>query len=152
MAERPDLLSERFHGFSRRSMFATLVVVIVLGSTGLGLILSTPGAVKGHLVGWLIPVAIAILVAVTTSILSRRWASDSPEVRMIEQDEWRRTNMASAMRGALIVVLSAQWPLGLALGSITRLAPFRAAMAMATSTIALGLVTLIGLFLYFDRE
>jgi len=145
--------SERFLRFSRRSMIATLFVVAVLGATGLSLTLSPRGAVAdpSNLVWWLLPVVVAALVAVITSVQGRRWDLDAPEVSVIQDDEWRRTNLNRAFQGALIVVLVAEWPLGLLLGLSARAEPVRIAMAMATATITLGLAALITLFLYFDR-
>lgn len=146
--------SEQALRFSRHYLIALLIVVVVLGATGLSLMLSPPGAVRNHenLVWWLTPVVLAVTVALLISLRRRRWPSDSPEVRAVAQDEWRRKNADRASRTALIVVLAAQWPLGLILGFLQRLPPARAAMAMATSTITIGLLTMIGLFLIFDRE
>jgi hypothetical protein len=86
------------------------------------------------------------------SLRRRRWAPDAPEVKAAMQDEWRRTNMDRASRTALIVVLIAQWPLGIVFGFLAQLPPPRAALAMAAATITLGLATLITLFLFFNRE
>jgi len=134
-------------------MIALLVVVVVLGATALSLMLSPAGAVRSpaNLVWWLLPVAIALLVAVPMSLRRRRWAPDAPEVKAAMHDEWRRTNRDRASRSALIVVLIAQWPLGLIFGFLTLPAP-RVAFAMAAATITLGLATWIMLFLNFDRE
>ncbi len=110
-------------------MIVLLFVVAILGGTGLALILSPDGSVgrSAARAAWLIPIAIAIATAaVQTSLKGRRWNPDSPEVKTILQDEFRRTNMDRAARISLIVVLAAQWPL--------------------------GLLTLITLFLFFDRE
>ena len=154
MNESTEHPSELFLRFSRRSMIAMLLVVGVLGSTGLSLMLSPRGAVgdPANLAWWLAPVVIAALVAIGVSLGRRRWDPDSPEVSVIMQDEWRRTNMNRAFRGALIVILVAEWPLAVGLGMTTQIEPQRVAMAMAAATITLGLGTLIALFLFFDRE
>lgn len=135
-------------------MIALLVIVIVLGATVVALTLSPEGAVSRSTARgfWLIPVSIVIFVALQTSLRGRRWTPDAPEVKAIMQDEWRQTNMARASRAALIVVLVAQWPLGLLFGFLLLLPPPRCASAMAASSITLGLATLIALFLLFDRE
>lgn len=145
--------SERFLHFSQRSLVALLVVVVVLGATALSLMLSPPGAVasSANLAWWLLPVAIAALVAVPMSLQRRRWTEDAPEVKAVMQDEWRRMNRDRASRSSLIVVLVAQWPLGLAFGFLDLPQP-RVAFAMAAATITLGLVTWITLFLYLDRD
>lgn len=141
--------------FSRRSMVALLFVVAALGGTGLALILSPEGAVgrSAARAAWLLPVAIVIVAAVVQgSLRGRRWKPDSPEVRVILEDELRRASMDRASRIALIVLVAAQWPLGLLIGFVSGLPGHRTAMAMAAASITLGLLTLITLFLYFDRE
>lgn len=145
--------SDLFLRFTRQNMIVLLVLVVLLGASGLSLMLAPTHAV------WLsaarvslITVGIVIAVAVAMSLRRARWAPDAPEVRAVMQDEFRRTNMARASRVTLIVVLVAQWPLAMVLGSLTHLGPPRGAMAMAASTIILGLATLITVFLFFDRE
>ena len=154
MTQHTDDPTEQFLRFSRRSMSALLAIVIVLGGTAIALTLSPAGAVSRSAArgAWLIPVGIAIFVAAQSSRRGRRWSPDSPEVRTVMQDEWRRTNMHRASRAALIVVLIAQWPLALTLGFAAQLPPPRAAGAMATSTLTLGLATLMAVFLFLDRE
>jgi hypothetical protein len=84
----------------------------------------------------------------------KRIDPQSPEVKAAIHDEWRRTNMLRAARLALIVVLLGQCPLALAFAFLmpTQLQPARIVSAMAASTIVLGIVTTITLFLYFDGE
>ncbi len=154
MTEPVDDRSELFLRFSRRKMAALLGIVVVVGVIGLALVL-TPGGPIWRTVSRvsLIPVAIAIVVAVQMAFRGRRWAADSPEVRVAMQDEWRRTNMDRASRLALIVVLLAQYPLALLLGIfLPHLPQPRPAFAMAFSTITLALAAQLGLFLFFDRE
>ncbi|HYK02399.1 MAG TPA: DUF2178 domain-containing protein [Thermoanaerobaculia bacterium] len=146
---------EVFERFSRRSMVILLFVVAILGGTALALILSPAGAVgrSAARAAWLIPVAIVIAgVATQSSLKGRRWNPASPEVAAIMQDEWRRTNMDRASRFALIVVLAAQWPLGLLIGLLGGVPSVRTAMAMAAASMTLGLMTVIALFLFFGRE
>ena len=155
MADNASNRAELLLRFSRRSMIVLLFVVVVLGGVALSLMLSPAGAVgnRANLASWLMPVAIVIIVgALQTSLRGQRWDPSSPEVKAILQDEWRQANIARASRAALIAVLILQWPLALALGFLARLSPPRMAMAMAASTMTLGLVTLISLLLYFDRE
>lgn len=143
-----------FLRFSRGSMIAMLVVVVVLGATALSLMLAPVGAVgrASNLAWWLIPVVVAAAIAVQTSVRSRRWDSSAPEVQLVLQDELRRTNMYRASRLALIVVLAIQWPMAIGYSAIRWLPGERMAMIMAASTITLGLVLLIALFLVFDRD
>jgi uncharacterized membrane protein len=145
--------SERFLRFSRQKMYALLVVVILLGATGLALILPPTGPTWRSIArACLIPVAIAIVVVVQMALRSRRFAPNSPEVKMALNDEWRQTNMNRATRAALIVILIAQYPLALLFGFVTDLPTPRPGFAMAFSTITLGLATQLALFLFFDRE
>ena len=148
--------SELLDRFQRRHMVALMFVALLLGGTGLGVALSPPGAVGDpvNLRWWLLPVAVATLVSIVASVRRSQYRSDSPEVKVAMQDEWRRTNLTRASRGALIAVLIGQWPLGLVFGFLTssKLTPPRIAAAMAAGTIMLGIVTLVGLFLLYDRE
>ena len=140
--------------FSRRTTMAGLFLVAILGGTGLALILSPDGAAgrAATRAMWLIPVAIVIAVAATQSVLKkRRWNPNSAEVQTIVGDEWRRASLDRASRISLIVVLAAQWPLALFVAFSSALPPVRIAMAMATASLTLGLVTLLSLFLFFDR-
>lgn len=146
--------SELFLSFNRRKMIALLGIVIVVGAIGLAILLTPSGpAWRTVSRASLIPVAIAIIVAVQMSLRGRRWAPDSPEVRMAMQDEWWKTNMDRASRIALVVVLLSQYPLAWLFGLIMSDLPQpRPSFAMAFATITLGAVTQLGLFLYFDRE
>lgn len=153
MTEPAEHPSELFLRFSGRSMAGLLVIVLLLGGSGLSLMLSPSHEsfrVASNVA--LAAVAIVVLVALPMSIWRRRWLADSREVKVVMQDEWRRTNMDRASRGAFIVVLSAQYPLVLIFGFVMGLPAPRSAMAMMASTITLGLTTLVALFLYFNRE
>jgi hypothetical protein len=146
---------EIFERFSRRSMVTLFFVVTILGGTALALILSPGGAIgrSAARAAWLIPIAIVVAgAAVQSSLKGRRWNPASPEVEAIMQDEWRRTNMDRASRFALIVLLAAQWPLGMLIGVMGGVPSVRTAMAMAAASMTLGLMTLIALFLFFGRE
>ena len=150
--------SEIFVRFHRRSLIGLLVITLVLGAVGLALALSPAGAVAplGTVLPWMLPLLIIIfsrLILVMT-VDGRRIDPKSPELQVAIADEGRRNNMLRAARIALIVVLVAQWPLGLAFGFLTvpHLDPVHVASAMAVSTMVLGIATTIILFLYFDRE
>jgi len=148
--------SQLFDRVQRRSMVALAVITLILGGAGLTLALTPAGAVgnPANLQWWLLPVVIAALARLLSTAGGRHFAPDSPEVKTLLQDEWRRSNLLRASRTALVVVLIGQWPLGLALGFLThpQLTPPRIASAMAAGTIMLGVVTLVSLFLYYNRE
>jgi hypothetical protein len=158
MTTEPQLQdrSEVFVRFHRRNLIAVLVITLVLGAVGLALALSPPGAAGDlrNLPLWMLPILIFIFSRLLMMVGGRRIDPRSPEVQAAIQDEWRRTNMFRAARVALIVVLIGQCPLGLAFAFLTqaRLDPAHVAGGMAASTIVLGIVTTIILFLYFDRE
>lgn len=154
MNDRTEHPSEILQRFSRRNLYVLLVIILLLGATGIAITLSPQGAVarSSERAAWFIPIAIAIIAGVQTSLARRRWDPKSEEVKRILEDEWRRTNMARASRAALVTVLVAQTPLAWTFGFLTELPPVRLAFAMALSTITLGLTTLIALFLIFDRD
>jgi len=145
--------TELFLRFSRRNMFILLVVVLLLGAAALAVML-TPSGRSWRIASQaaLLPVAIAIIAATLSSYRGRSWNPDAPEVKLVMNDEWRRTNMLRASRTALIVVLVAQWPLALLFGFYMSLPSPRQASAMAASSLTLGLATLLALFLFLDRE
>jgi hypothetical protein len=154
MSERASDSVERFFRFSRKSMVALLFIVLLVGVTGI--VLTTwPRQViplatsRGAL---LIPVAVAIVLGAQRARLGRRWSPQSPEVKIVMHDEFRRANLDRSARLALIVVLIAQYPLALVYGILSRLPAPQLAFGMFFSTITIGLTTLISLFLYFDRE
>jgi hypothetical protein len=154
MTEPATHPTDAFFRFSRGSLIAMLVVVLVLGATALSLMLAPVGAIgrASNLGWWLIPVVVAGVIAVQTSVRSRRWNPHAPEVQAVMQDELRQANLLRASRLTLIAVLAGQWPLAMGLSTISWLNGERMAMVMSASTITLGLALLITLFLVFDRD
>ena len=148
--------SQLFERVQRRSMIAVGAIALILGGVGIALALSPAGALSrsANLPWWFLPIIIAALARVLSTANGRHFGPDSPEVKIALQDEWRRTNLLRAARGALLVVLIAQWPLGLIFGFLTHpgLTPPRIAGAMAAATVTLGVVTMVSLFLFYDRE
>jgi hypothetical protein len=146
--------TELFLRFSRLSFVALLVLVVVLGATGLMLALSPVANWEAKLQWWLLPLIAGFSFLFTNYARRHHLSADAPEVKVAMEDEWRRSNMLRAARIALVVALVGQWPLGLAIGFLTRpdLTPPRVAGAMAVSTIMLGMVTTIVVFLFLDRE
>lgn len=152
MAVPADSRAERYLRYSRRGMVAVLSLTVVIGCA----LLAVAVAPDGLIARWMprlsatLPVVITLVVGVlVTTLRGDRWDPNAPEARVILEDEWRRANMSRALRGAFVVVVAAQAPLGLWL---SRLPAPRGALAMATATMTLGLATLSALFLFFDRE
>ena len=139
---------------SRRGMFAMLALVLVLGGTFLGQTL-WPDAAASRWVeksSWIITLAAVLLfLAVQWPLRGRRFDPRSPEMKVILRDELRQSSLNRAARAALIAGLVAQFPLAL-LFMLARLSAKQALLAMAESTILVGMVTFIALFLLFDRE
>lgn len=152
MANHAGSRAERYLRFTRGSMVLTLVVILVLGAWCLAMAFAADGGAPwGSRLGWILPIGMPIAFGILqrTTLRGERWDPKAPEARVILRDEWRRANMDRAMRVALIVVLVAQVPLGLA---FTQIPTLRALMAMAAATTTLGMATVIACFLYFDRD
>jgi hypothetical protein len=154
--------SELYLRFTRRSMLVVLLLVLFLGLMTLAVALWPDGVVSrslGH-ASWVFPIGIILAVtALGTSQRKYRFTPDSAEVKAVMNDELRRTSMDRAMRVAFLVVLIAQMPIALlfshsalGLGFGADLPAFRAVMAMAVSTITLGMTVFIVCFLFFDRD
>ncbi|MDX1382786.1 MAG: hypothetical protein R3190_04025 [Thermoanaerobaculia bacterium] len=150
MERTQDRSPESFDRFRRRSLMANLFVVVVLGLTVLAMTLGV-APVRGNLGWWLLPLGLALLVAVPTSVLGRRWGADSPAARVVEEDEWRRSNLARASRVGFVGVLAIQWPLALLVGWADLASP-RGEMAMGAATVVVGLAVFMALFLVLDRD
>lgn len=147
--------TEAFLRFSRRGLFVILLTFLVLGATALAIAVwpNSALAMWPHFTPWLFPVLMTIaFIALRAPLKGRWWKPGSPDVEAILQDEFRQANLARAQHGAFITVLVAQVPLGLLLANLPDLAARRALVAMVGTTIALGMATLTGLFLIFDRE
>ncbi len=149
MTKSTEPRSEKYLRFSRRGMTVLLLLVIAVGGVGLTMAVRPQSPTWPRAVPALWIVAVVIAVSLQRTLGGERWDPRLPEVRAIVADEWRQRNMDRARRIAFAVVLGAQVPLGLLLAGLP---PLRAVMAMATATITLGLATMLGLFLYFDRD
>jgi hypothetical protein len=154
MAEQLQDRTDLFLRFNRRATFALLAIVLILGSTSLAIMLSPKPVWRSVASGALVPVALVFIATIYMAIRKRSWSPDAPEVKLAMEDEWRRANFDRASRIALTVALGAQVPFAWAIGFLTPLSytPPRVAMAMAASTITLGVATVLVLFLLFDRE
>lgn len=139
---------------SRRGLFAMLAMVLVLGGIFLGQTV-WPEAAASRWVeksSWIIALATVLLfLAVQWPLRGRRFDPRSPEMKVILRDELRQSSLNRAARAALIAGLVAQFPLAL-LFMLARLSAKQALLAMAESTILVGMVTFITLCLFFDRE
>jgi drug/metabolite transporter (DMT)-like permease len=153
MEDRHDK-TELFLRFSRQRMMALFVITAMLGGTGLTALLSPPGVVGSYenFGWWVLPLALAAVIAAIYGVRQRSWARDSGLVRSVADDEWRRANLGSATRIALIVVLAVQWPLAMMLSFFVLLPHPRGPMFMMFATITVALLTLIASFLYLDLE
>ena len=147
-----DSRPERYLRFSHRSMVALFIITLVVGGLCLTMALR-PGDTPRWMTSLvaLLPTAIAIGVVTLqrTTLRGDRWDPKSPEVQGVLQDEWRRVSMDRAIRVAFFVILIAQIPIGLLVAPLPSL---RAVMAMATTTLTLGMATFLGLFLFFSRQ
>lgn len=152
MTEPTNTRSERYLRFSHQSMVVLLVLILAVGALCLAMAFRRDGGSWWMAqAGWVLSIGGAITLGVMQKVTLRgdRWDPATPEVQVIMHDEWRRTNMARAMRVAFVTILAAQIPIGLL---VAHLPSLRAVMAMAIATLTLGLVTLIALFLFFSRE
>ena len=149
MTNSVESRSERYLRFSRRSMTVLMLLVLAIGATAVALAVhpASPAWPRAMVPLWIIAVAIA--VGLQRTLGGDRWDPRSPEARAIADDEFRRDNLNRARRVALVVVLSAQLPLGLLFAALP---PQRSTLAMAASTITIGLTTLLAFFLYLDRD
>lgn len=141
--------SERYLQFSRRSMTVLLLMILAIGAVCIAMALWPGEPAWGRAAVPLTLIMTVIAVGLQRTLKGDRWDPRQPEVRAIVEDEFRQGNMNRARRVAFAVVLAAQLPLGLLLSGLPT---FRALMAMAASSITVGLVTLLALFLYFDRD
>lgn len=148
LTDRTELLLRA----SRRGLWVVLGMVLLAGATVIAHEVR-PGTILADWPSkapWFIPVAGVFLVVLLNAPLRKhRWRAGAPEEQAILEDEFRQANLARAQRFALIVVLVAQVPLGLLFLDLTTEA---AVMAMAVSSITLGMTALLAAFLYFDRE
>lgn len=147
---------------TRRSALVVLLLVVSLGLMSLAMAVRPDGAVSRLLerAPWVIPIGIVFAVtALGTSQRKYRFNPDSEEAKAVMNDELRRMSMDRARFVAFLAVLIAQVPIALLLSQSPRglgftadLPAFRAVMAMAISTITLGMTVFIVSFLLFDRE
>ena len=149
MAGPLESRSEKYLRFSRRSMTVLMLLVFAVGAVCIVMAFHTGSPNWSLAMGPLWIIAIVLAGGLQRTLGGERWDPGASEVRAIVEDEWRRNNMDRARRVALMIVLGAQLPLGLAFASLPSM---RAVMAMAAATITLGLVTLLALFLYLDRD
>lgn len=152
MTTEVDSRSEMYLRFSRRGMMVVLATSIIAGGSLLAIAVEPDGAIASLMprISALIPIAITLVAGMLVATLrGNRWNPKAPEARAILEDEWRQSNLNRAIRAAFALVLAAQVPLGLWLSSVP--SP-RGILALATTTMTLGLAVLSGFFLYLDRE
>jgi hypothetical protein len=141
--------SEKLLRYSRRGMAVLLGLVLTLGTLSLGMALQPEAELWGSALRMLPIAAVIVAAALVGTLRGDWWDPRAPEAQAIVQDEWRRANMDRARRVAFAVVLVAQVPLALL---FSRLPSPQGLMAMAVSSMTLGMSVLLALFLYFDRD
>jgi hypothetical protein len=152
MTEASDSRAEKYLRYSHGGMVVVLVLMVVIGCVWVAVALQPDGVIARWLprLSATVPIAIMLIAgALVATLRGDRWDPNAPEARAIMQDEWRRLNMARAMRGAFVVVIAAQVPLALWLGTLPS---SRGVMALAIATMTSGMATLSALFLIFERE
>src|SRR4051812_9368846 len=103
-------LTETYLRFSRRSLIALFCLGLALGAFGLAVVLQPAGSLAHGLerAAWIIPIAIAIGVAVVQTTLRRsRWDPASAAAKAVLNDEFRQASLDRAARWTLTVVLLA---------------------------------------------
>lgn len=144
--------AERYLRYSHRNLVALLFLTILVGALFLYMAVGDASPSRwlvrsGALLGVVAAIGLGALQRMT--LRGDRWNPNVPEVQAVMQDEWRKTSMDRAMRVAFVVVLVAQIPIGLLVAGLPSL---RAVMAMAVTTLTLGLATLVALYLFLSRQ
>ncbi len=141
--------SEKFLRYSRRGLAVLLGLVLTLGGVSIAMALQ-PESDMWPSVLRMLPIVIAVVAAALVGTLrSDRWNPRAPEAQAIMQDEWRQANMDRARRIAFAAILIVQVPIALLFSHLPTL---QALMALAVSTMTIGISLLLALFLYFDRD
>jgi hypothetical protein len=151
MTHLTETRSDLYVRLSRRSLYALLLVILLLGAAGIAMALRPAGTVSRMMerTSWFIPILLIIVTgALQTSARKHGFTPQSPEVKAVLEDELRLASMDRARKFAFIAVLMAQVPLALLFAQWPSL---HALLAMAVATITLGMTSLIALFLVFDR-
>ena len=131
---------ETIERFSRRSLWAALTILLLLGAFAFAML---AGAGLPGWTGALVSVAISAAVVA----LGRRPGSAKAQ-RVVHEDELHARSVALAQRDALVAVLVAQPVFALA---TTQLPGSSAAALMACGTVTLGAVVLLASLLLRDR-
>ena len=137
---------------NRRALAVLLLLIVFLGATAVAMA-SWPDTWLGQ---WPLRFPLLFPIAVLLAFFclrffggGRNFRPDAAEVKVVLNDDFRRANLLRAQRIALVLILSAQVPLGLL---FMRVPTTRAVIGMGGTTIALGVSAVILLFLFFDRE
>ena len=140
MSIRADAEQESVERFSRRSLWAALIIMLLLGAFGLA---TLSGAGVPGWTGGLLAIAISAVV-----IALGRMPGSPKTQRALQEDELHRQSVALAQRDALIAVLVAQPVCAYA---TTQLPTSPAAPLMACATVTLSAVVLVASLLLRDR-
>ena len=152
MTEASNSRAENYLRYSNRGLVVLMVLMLAIGCAGLAIAVHPDGVIARWLprLSTTLPIVIALIGgALVTTLRGDRWDPNAPEARAIMHDEWRRLNMARATRGAFTIVLAAQVPLALWLGTLP--SP-RGVMALGIATMTFGMTALIALYLVFERR
>lgn len=152
MSPPDDTPSDRFLVHTRRKLTALLLITLLVGTASVAVVLTSGAAAER----WAIPMAVvltlvAIVVLVQLAAEGRKWRPGMPAVEAVKRDEWLRANMDRATRGALAMVLVAQFPLAILIGYAGSLAQPQGPILMAALTFVIGVTGQLGIFLWLDR-
>lgn len=136
--------------FTRLQLWTALLLLLLLSvfSAVLAFSPGSPAAAMASHAAKLIPVVIVIAVVALKTRERRQGLSGGAAVKAQVDDELRQMSLAKAYRNAFFGVLAFQPVIMLA---ITFLSPFYPAALMATLTIAVGLLVMLGSVLFYDR-
>lgn len=158
--------SERTEVFLRHirgTLYVSLLCLALFSVALAVLAVDADGTLAPALTRYLLPLN-PILVVAAVALNARqlkglRLRRDDPAVRAVLEDEQRRNAFQKAFKGAFITTLLSQFPLAILfmLRPTVKLAIHPSPMAlgpvfMGAFSVVIGVGSLIGFFLYFDRE
>ena len=140
-------LSETLVSYSRRSLWAALALVVVLGAIAVSLAIY-PGAQMAGNAAALLPLAI-VFSAVGLRSRGGQLASQNPAaMKSIRDDELRQQSLSRAYRNGLLAVLVVQPLLAFALATFAASYPLA---VMAAVTVTTGAAVVLASLLAYDR-
>jgi len=135
--------------YSHRSLWAALVLLLVLAAWAVTVNLFPGSAALAGKAALLLPLAIVIALGVMRgSLRGLSGHPASPAMKAVLQDELRQQSLQRAWRNGLLAVLLAQ-PLLALLFALAALP--QAVLLMASLTVLTGVATVLGSVLLYDR-